>query len=341
MPVRPNISTLIPNKSQAQQLGLQDAARQNQFRSGVIDSVGQDMNQIADFVQRKQMLNQLGGQGMTPQEAMQNPALQNFMSRNPQGAQEVMKSLGLVDAHGVAAVPTANEMAEWQAKEDYKNKLSEDKDRRDEMRGRINERYASLDKSIAGIDDNQKTVRALAKAVYNGNRNAVSNLMVKLVKSSDENSAVLAGEMLSAMNIEGFKEVLAGGNFDPIEMASAVKKEIAALSPESVNLEDILEVANINKQARLGSIQDSYNMALEERALLPEAGQRDTFSKIRDDKIKSFTKGGDVPIWFDVAGYTEKNITSTMNKREGMTREQAIEALALDSKIRGGRIAKR
>jgi len=240
---------------------------------------------------------------------------------------------------GIKPSAAGSDMQEYRLKKQYESELSEDVKRRGETRSDIRSRYKSIDKSLTGINDNFNKVKNLAKEVMKGNRQAVSGALVALVKSGDPNSAVLAGEMAAALNLPGIQETLASGNFNPNEVAKAIQSQAAALRPENINIADLMSVAQRYKESQAGSIFREYAFAEEDRAKLPEKGKKALYSAVRKSSIDKFREEAEreTPAWFDVVGLTEDNITATINRaREqgvDITRDQAIQALAIDKKV--------
>jgi len=206
-----------------------------------------------------------------------------------------------------------------QEKQRIKFEQDQQKSRRGEKRGEINAVYKDIDKGISTVNKTYGIVKNLSKEVLGGNRAAVAGLMVNLVKLGDPNSAVLAAEMAAAMNIKGWEAAAMTGDF------KAMKQLFDELDPDKVDIGQIMQVADSYRRANASSISENYNRALEQRGVLPEEGQRMTYSDIRQKSIDSLNASlnRNIPAWFDVFDLSEANIDANM-KKHGIDREQAI-----------------
>lgn len=315
-------------------LDNQEAAMQfmSDFQGVTPENIGQVANQRAQNLQAQGINNQdtLEIAGMAPQQAfqavnnissiIQDPRIRNYLARNPARAQQTMASLA----------PQKKELGFYE-KELLKSQMAEDKDRRDEKRGEIQNLYEDVDSRITGITDNYNKVIQLSKAVLNNNRQAVSGALVALVKSGDPNSAVLAGEMAAALNLEGLREAIASGKFSPQELIGVAQQEVAALNPKNINVADLTDVARKYKTAQADSVLDTYNMALEQRSLLPSEGQKMTFSQIRDDRVNKFKNSinSKYPAWAEVVGVNnfENELKAFKKQNPEVSDEEAFEFL--------------
>lgn len=212
-------------------------------------------------------------------QMIQNKNFREMLKRNPDAA------MGF--AANILGKP--GEMS-FESKERLKTQIAEDKGLRDKKYTEIVDANKSIDKNISGINKNYKNVKNLLDVVTNaenpsGARQAVYGLLVSLVKLGDPNSAVLASEAESALNIQGLSGALLSG--DPAQIKAALEGKIDALDPGSIDREGIMRVANAYRNAGIDDISQSYRYTEEQRGLLNEAGRKFTGSDNRAKAVKA------------------------------------------------------
>jgi len=180
------------------------------------------------------------------------------------------------------------------------------KKRLEELRAGVRDRNNSIDEQIGFMKETKGTLSDLAKEIAKPepNRSAVSSLFVKLVKSQDPRSAVLAGEMLAAMNLKGLRESFLKGELSADELGAAVGNEIAQMDPANINLRDVLNTADANLNSKATNILDAYDINEEAKGRLSRDGRLDLTSGIRDANIKDL-RGGAKPTWYSLVPETE------------------------------------
>jgi hypothetical protein len=172
--------------------------------------------------------------------------------------------------------------------------------RLEELRSEARSRNKEIDANISFITDTEESLTNLAQQIKDGDRSAVSSFFVKLVKSQDPNSAVLAGEMLSAMNLEGLAETafaVARGEASADNFQSALSAEIAGLNPENINIKDVLSTADSNLAGKKKALLDTYDINQETISRLSRGGRADVTSQTRSDRISAL-KANNQPMWY-------------------------------------------
>lgn len=371
MVIRVNPQTMSPSRSQARQLGLQDAVNEFNVDRQMIDAAQADLGGVLDYMDDKHMLeilsqggldNQeaatqfqndfananpqnvgqiaqnrlasLNAQGVpsddtqeivqleqvAPQQAMQgvtninqmlnDPRIRNYLARNPTRARQTMAAF--------APQKSTNELDAWKLKEDYKLELANNKNLREKKYSEIEKANTSIDKDISGINKNYSNVQNLLKVATDptnvkGARQAVYGLIVSLVKLGDPNSAVLASEAASALNIQGIESAILSGDTDVIK--EALKGKLDALDPKNIDAAGIMKVADAYKAAGVSDLSQRYDYTEEQRGLLGEKGKAFTGSTKRKAMIDKLNKS--VNPYTVGESYTDANGNTAIYQKDG------------------------
>jgi hypothetical protein len=133
---------------------------------------------------------------------------------------------------------------------------------RKEARGEFRGSRKDISKRVSDLNASYKKVENLAKNVSNGNRNAVPQLMVAMVKLGDPGSIVSTTEMRGAVNaadpVAAVMELLISKGTSDV-VAQSIASKVDALKPENIDLLSVLEASNSLLSSSIPSIQDEYS----------------------------------------------------------------------------------
>ena len=164
---------------------------------------------------------------------------------------------------------------------------------RKEVRSSIGKEVGAIKKEASVINANFSKLQNLSKGILKGNRSAVSQALVALVKLGDPGSIVNASEMLSALNnktpLAAITGLLAGKGVSD-DVTQSIASKIDPLDPSNVNVADLLSTATALVQANVPSIQNRF-ASEQERAgeNLTEQGIRSIFSQKTLDTISGLS----------------------------------------------------
>lgn len=131
-------------------------------------------------------------------------------------------------------------------------------------------------------------VRGDASIGKKPNRTSVAQMLVSLVKLNDPNSAVLEGEMSSALNAtDPLAAVInvARGVEDKTGALNSVLQKIDTLGPENINVDDVLATGKALVSSNIPSIVSRYNEADEQAQNLTSEGYNSIFTKTTRERI--------------------------------------------------------
>lgn len=153
---------------------------------------------------------------------------------------------------------------------------------RKETRGGIRKDLTAISKDANTISTNFNKLKNLSTEIETGNRQAVAQGLVALVKIGDPGSTVREGEMVSALNtqnpVAAMSSLLAGKNTTD-DVINSVTAAIDPLNPTNVNINDFLNTANALVSANVPNIQSRYASAREAADTnLSEAGVKSLFT---------------------------------------------------------------
>lgn len=154
---------------------------------------------------------------------------------------------------------------------------------RKEVRGNLSKEVKELSKEEGVIKTNYNRIRSLGEKVRKGNRSAVAQALVSLVKLGDPTSVVKDSEMIAALNAKNPTAALTGllqGSETREDVQQAILRSIDPLNPNTVNVDDLFATADSIVLSSIPSIQDRFADA-EVRAKdnLTEAGIISLFGK--------------------------------------------------------------
>ena len=161
-------------------------------------------------------------------------------------------------------------------------KTEEDKEGaeiRKELRKTVRDDTKALVAQANVIKSNLSKVESLAKEVKKGNRSAVAQLGVSLVKLGDPGSVVKEEELRQAFAAQdptaALAQMASEGKVSG-EIVSSVLRKLDPLNPESINIEDILSTAGALVGSSVPILQESYSLA---RRQAEEGGLGESFMK--------------------------------------------------------------
>ena len=206
---------------------------------------------------------------------------------------------------------------------------------RKELRATLRKSVEGLNSEISAINTNYGKLQGLAEQVKKGNRSAVSQMLVSLVKLGDPGSVVKESEMEAALNSENPLSYLVSKGVNQ-GLADSLLKNLDSLSPEKINVDEVLRTGQALISANAPDIIERYEMAKERGGeFLTQAGFDSIFGKSFEDRVNKLrgfnpkpTKSYVIenhPIYGNV---TEDQIQATM-KENSMSREQVLQQLGV------------
>lgn len=173
------------------------------------------------------------------------------------------------------------------------NTLADTKKIREETRGSVRKKVNTINTSLESIETNFSKIQNLAGEIEKGNRTAVAQALISVVKLGDPTSAVLEAEMKSALNqqnpIAAVTELLSSKGVGG-DVASAVVAKIDPLNPDNVNVNELLATGRALVSSQLPTIRTSFNSAVEESKFLTEEGQQAIFTGELETRIGNIGK---------------------------------------------------
>jgi len=183
---------------------------------------------------------------------------------------------------------------------DNKNALKITEEARKDYRTRVN----NIGSEAGVIATNFNKLTNLVVEIKKGNRSAVAQGMIALVKIGDPGSIVKESEMIAALNKTDpvaavTKLFLAQGVGD--DVARSVIDKIDPLDPFNINTEELLATANAMINANIPSLQGRFQEVSDlAKDNLTDAGYKTIFNKGIVDRIAGLTTlsqalGGNAP----------------------------------------------
>lgn len=162
-----------------------------------------------------------------------------------------------------------------------------------ETRSSLNQNLPKFDEKVSGLQLNYDKISGLGEAIANDNRMAVAQGLIAMVKLGEPNSAVLEGEMKSALNLTDplaavigvMKEAGVQGVFSN-ETIEKLTAKLDPLSPANVNGKDLMGVANTVADASLKTIESEYAQYQEQGKNLADYSKASIFTKERENRLK-------------------------------------------------------
>jgi hypothetical protein len=160
---------------------------------------------------------------------------------------------------------------------------------RKEVRKSIGDEIKIITKEEAAITTNFNKIRGLAEQVKRGNRTAVGQALIALVKLGDPGSTVRYEEMKGALNTQtptaSVMGVLAGTNM-PKDVQESIIRSIDPLNPKSLDVEDLMKTANQLVLGSVPSIQARYSDSRSRAGdNLSQSGMRSLFTKGLENRV--------------------------------------------------------
>jgi len=157
------------------------------------------------------------------------------------------------------------------------------KEIRKETRGEIRKQLGSIYKEVNVVRTNYEKLQNLAAEIKKGNRQAVPQALVALVKLGDPGSIVSTNEMMGALNgktpVAAVFDLLTKKGVDS-ELAESIAGKIDPLNPNNIGIDFLLDTGRAIVSAFIPTIQDRFASAdeLADENLTP-AGKKSLFSK--------------------------------------------------------------
>jgi hypothetical protein len=162
-----------------------------------------------------------------------------------------------------------------------------------ETRSSLNQNLPKFDEKLSGLQLNYDKISGLGKAIKDNNRMAVAQGLIATVKLGEPNSAVLEGEMKSAINTQDplaatitvLQKAGAAGLLDNENLAKIAAK-LDPLSPANVNGAELMGVANTVADASLKTIESEYEQYQEQGKNLSDYSKSGIFTTKRENRLK-------------------------------------------------------
>ena len=154
---------------------------------------------------------------------------------------------------------------------------------RKETRGEVRKQVGAIDKEANVIRSNWKKLNNLAGEIKKGNRQAVPQALVAIVKLGDPGSIVSTNEMRGAINAEdpisAVFNLLTSKGVDS-DLSQSIASKIDPLNPENINVDDLLATGSATVSAFVPSLQARLASAEEQAAgTLTESGIKSLFTE--------------------------------------------------------------
>lgn len=177
---------------------------------------------------------------------------------------------------------------------DDENSMEVRKEVRKDLRTRIN----TVEKDSEVLQANFNKITGLSEKIRGGNRTAVAQGLVALVKLGDPTSVVKDSEMIAALNntspVAAVASLLSSKGASE-DVSDSILKKIDPLNPFNINVDDLLATANTLVLANVPGIQERF-AGIEETAKsnLKESGIKSLFTKSLRDRVTGLS--GLVPV---------------------------------------------
>jgi len=135
-------------------------------------------------------------------------------------------------------------------------------DIRKELRGGLRKNFDSIIKEESAITTNYKKIQGLLGEVGKGNRTAVAQSIVSLVKLGDPGSTVSGQEMVAALNNQdptgAFTNLILSTGASE-EVKQAILNSFDPLNPNTFSVDNFQATADRVLESQVGSIQSRFN----------------------------------------------------------------------------------
>jgi len=283
----------------------QDAAREEMRQAGIVSQILQGGDRTGALIE------QFAGAEADPEFKQELMDLGSIYQTNPADAYGVAEAALMGSRYGQPLVADYRsrmardqEIARRQQEAQQKQaaQLAEEERKnlskiREETRGTITKELKTVQDDIGVINTNYNKLVGLGKEIEGGNRQAVAAGLTALVKLGDPNSAVLTGEMQSALNnpnplaaiTEMFDKQAEKGKPVDEGVINAIKTQIDPLNPNLVNVDDFMATAAALVNARVPVIQQRYQESVTLGENLTDAGRKALFTKSLADKVAALS----------------------------------------------------
>lgn len=161
-----------------------------------------------------------------------------------------------------------------------------------ELRKELRSETGTLQKQASTLKSNYEKLTNLTSEINKGNRTAVAQALVSLVKLGDPTSVVKDSEMEAALNAENplaaIGSILKNTDAETAGVVQSFVRKIDPLSPDTVNTDELLSTANAMLSPNVGTILGAYDLAKSRgKERLSEGGFSSIFGQERDDLFSS------------------------------------------------------
>jgi hypothetical protein len=185
---------------------------------------------------------------------------------------------------------------------------------RKETRGEVRKQVGSIDKEVNVIRSNWTKLNNLAGEIRKGNRQAVPQALVSIVKLGDPGSIVSTNEMRGAINAEdpisAVFNLLTSKGVDS-DLSQSIASKIDPLNPDNIKVDDLLATGRATVSAFIPSLQERTASAEEQaKNTLTPAGTRSLFTESFRKRIAGLSEllpqGGQPPV--DLSQLTDEQL---------------------------------
>lgn len=325
---------------QASELGLQSSqidARNKELTSiaqgaeGALELTGTDRQTFLN--NRLEEINKRGGNSEATQEVLQ--LAEQFGIDSPEVNAALNEGLSIANSFGIL---TPKQVAAQQAEAlKLEQTFEQTKIIRKEVRGRVGTAVKDLSKEASIVTENFGKLNGLVELIKGGNRSAVAQALIAVVKLGDPGSVVKEEEMKAVLNAPNPLAALANIGGDTSAIESIVRK-IDPLNPTAINTDELLGTANALIATNIPSLQARF---AEQRQLaesnLTEAGVKSLFPEAIGGRIKDLSDlikaqpGAKFKSGALGKTVTEQQIQDTLSDPEnaGLTREDLFKQLGI------------
>lgn len=164
---------------------------------------------------------------------------------------------------------------------------------REEGRRFINDGMGKLNDRVDNIETQWGKINELANQIDDGNRYAVSQGLVSLVKIGEPNSAVLVAEMEAALNNEtpvaAITQLLLGKNVGQ-DVIDSVLAKLDVLNPDNISTEDMRNTARSMAATQVDPMRNTYADFENRASKLSDEGKESVLSGNFVDRLGNLEK---------------------------------------------------
>jgi len=163
-----------------------------------------------------------------------------------------------------------------------------------EVRANLRKNVDTIKADVSAMTSNFKKLENLSEEIRKGNRQAVSQGLVALVKIGDPTSVVRESEAAGALNAQDPLAAMASllmSKGTSQEVIDAIIKKIDPLNPTNIKPEDLMATANAMISANIPAIKERYTEAYElGETNLTSRGLGSIFTKEFDRQISDLDR---------------------------------------------------